>query len=223
MTHCLQAAYCSFASAVEIRLPALVHLQVDVASGSDALIATIVWLFCAIQFLVTLCLPTGGRGLWLRCPHCNHRWAGRAGARPRARQVRGLLLAAPHPPVPVSCWCSPPVVKTCSKLEMPGLLLQNDLAAAVRDGLRALPQNTLPHLPPPVRRGGRGGRGRGGRGATAVSAVAGEAAAALGLGVGKKKRGKKGKAVGLVEKSALAKEFEKVGRQVHSGQCVVGS
>lgn len=41
--------------------------------------------------------------------------------------------------------------------------------------------------------------------------MAGDAAAALGLGVGKKKRrGKKGKAVGLVEKSALAKEFEKV-------------
>ncbi len=68
----------------------------------------------------------------------------------------------------------------------------------------------LPLLSPP-HRGGRGGRGRGGRGTPAVSAVAGDAAAALGLGVGKKKRrGKKGKAVGLVEKSALAKEFEKV-------------
>ena len=92
-------------------------------------------------------------------------------------------------------------------------------AAAAAAALRPLTVPTtslslmfLPH------RGGRGGRGRGGRGTPAVSAVAGDAAAALGLGVGKKKRrGKKGKAVGLVEKSALAKEFEKV------GACVVGS
>jgi hypothetical protein len=44
----------------------------------------------------------------------------------------------------------------------------------------------------------------------------------MGLGVGKKKRGKKGKALAFVEKSALAKEFEKSDSERHYGSDLEG-